>query len=61
MLSDMIKKLILIDSKKEWNRLSSFALRFLALISMIIDHAGLALFPDIWLFRCIGRLSFPIY
>ena len=28
---------------------------------MIIDHAGLALFPDIGLFRCIGRLSFPIY
>lgn len=28
---------------------------------MIVDHAGLALFPDIGLFRCIGRLSFPIY
>jgi len=41
--------------------LSSFALRTLALASMIIDHAGLALFPDIGLFRCIGRLAFPIY
>jgi len=41
--------------------LSSFALRALALAGMIIDHAGLALFPDIGLFRCIGRLSFPIY
>lgn len=28
---------------------------------MLIDHAGLALFPNIGLFRCIGRLSFPIY
>ncbi len=30
-------------------------------MSMIVDHAGLALFPDIGLFRCIGRLAFPIY
>lgn len=41
--------------------MSSFALRTLALASMIIDHAGLALFPDVGVFRCIGRLSFPIY
>lgn len=41
--------------------MSSFALRGIALMSMIVDHAGLALFPDIGLFRCIGRLSFPIY
>ena len=41
--------------------MSSFSLRALALISMILDHAGLALFPDIGLFRCIGRISFPIY
>lgn len=41
--------------------MSSFMLRLIALMSMMIDHAGLALFPDIGLFRCIGRLSFPIY
>lgn len=41
--------------------MSSFMLRLIALLSMLIDHAGLALFPDIGLFRCIGRLSFPIY
>ena len=41
--------------------MSSFALRVIALMSMIVDHAGLALFPDIGLFRCIGRLSFPLY
>jgi len=28
---------------------------------MLIDHAGLALFPHLGFFRCIGRLSFPIY
>ena len=41
--------------------MSSFSLRLIALVSMIIDHTGLALFPDIGLFRCIGRLSFPLY
>jgi len=40
---------------------SSVALRTLALAGMLIDHTGLALFPDIGLFRCIGRISFPIY
>ena len=41
--------------------MSSLLLRALALASMIVDHAGLALFPDIGLFRCIGRVAFPIY
>lgn len=42
-------------------RLSSFSLRLLALVCMLVDHAGLALFPAIGAFRCVGRLSFPIY
>lgn len=41
--------------------MSSFALRLLALISMFADHAGLALFPRIGAFRCVGRLAFPLY
>ncbi len=41
--------------------MSSFALRLLALLAMFADHAGLALFPAIGAFRCVGRLSFPIY
>lgn len=28
---------------------------------MFADHAGLALFPSVGLFRCVGRVSFPIY
>ena len=40
---------------------SSFALRLLALLTMLVDHAGLALFPQLGAFRCIGRLSFPLY
>ena len=46
---------------KEVRVLSSFLLRMLALLSMFADHAGLALFPRIGLFRCIGRLAFPLY
>ena len=41
--------------------LSSFALRALALLAMLFDHAGLALFPSSGIFRCIGRMAFPLY
>lgn len=41
--------------------MSSFLLRFIALLAMFADHAGLALFPSVGAFRCIGRLAFPIY
>ncbi len=47
--------------QKEGCRLSSFVLRMLALVTMLIDHTGLALFPSVGLFRCIGRVSFPLY
>lgn len=47
--------------KKGGSALSSFALRFLALLCMATDHAGLALFPNIGAFRCVGRLSFPLF
>ena len=41
--------------------MSSFSLRLLAMLTMFVDHAGLALFPGLGVFRCIGRLSFPLY
>ena len=41
--------------------MSSFSLRLLALALMCVDHAGLALFPAIPVFRWIGRLAFPLY
>lgn len=28
---------------------------------MCVDHAGLALFPSVGAFRCIGRPAFPLY
>ena len=41
--------------------MSSFALKFIALTCMCIDHMGLALFPSVSAFRCVGRLAFPLY
>ena len=36
-------------------------LKIIALISMIIDHIGLYFFPNILIFRILGRLAFPIF
>ena len=47
--------------EREAARLSSFALKFIALTCMCIDHMGLALFPSVSAFRCVGRLAFPLY
>lgn len=41
--------------------LSSFFLRLAALFAMCLDHAGLALFPASGVFRCVGRIAFPLY
>lgn len=46
---------------KEEHALSSFALRVIALLCMVVDHVGLALFPSISAFRCVGRPAFPLY
>ncbi|WP_206172736.1 TraX family protein [Acidilutibacter cellobiosedens] len=41
--------------------MNSFYLKIIAIITMLIDHIGAVLFPDmIWL-RMIGRLAFPIF
>ena len=36
-------------------------LRCIAMAAMLIDHAGVALFPQYRILRVIGRLAFPIY
>ena len=40
---------------------SSSTLKLLACVFMLIDHAGLLLFPHYKIFRIIGRLAFPIF
>ena len=41
--------------------LSGNTLKILAAIFMVIDHIGLMFFPSMIIFRCIGRLSMPIF
>ena len=46
---------------KKYEILNGNALKIIALISMIIDHVGVMLFPyELWL-RCLGRISLPIF
>lgn len=45
-------------SRIEWN---TFTLKWIALLSMLIDHIGAVLFPEIPILRIIGRMAFPIY
>ena len=41
--------------------LNASALKYLACLFMLIDHIGFFLFPQYLIFRCIGRLVFPIF
>lgn len=41
--------------------LSSFDLKILALLTMLIDHIGFAFYPDNIVLRIIGRTSFILY
>lgn len=43
------------------NLLSSFHLKIIAIITMIIDHTGGVLFPDDFSFRIVGRISFILF
>lgn len=41
--------------------MSSTTLKWIAIITMIIDHIGAVFFPQTIAFRIIGRLAFPIF
>ena len=41
--------------------MSTFVLKLIAVISMLIDHPGAVLFPEEVWFRIVGRLAFPIF
>ena len=36
-------------------------LKLIAALTMLLDHAGILLFPQVKLFRILGRLAFPIF
>ncbi|WP_422386947.1 TraX family protein [Culicoidibacter larvae] len=40
--------------------LTTTQLKTIAIIAMVIDHVGVVFFPNIIIFRIIGRLTFPI-
>jgi len=41
--------------------LNTFSLKMIAIISMLIDHIGHIFFPEVIIFRIIGRIAFPIF
>ena len=41
--------------------LSGNQLKIIAMITMLMDHIGVNLFPSVTILRVIGRLSFPIF
>ncbi len=41
--------------------LSGNVLKLFAAVCMVIDHVGLMFFPNLVIFRVIGRLAFPIF
>jgi hypothetical protein len=41
--------------------LTNNQLKIIAMISMLIDHIGVQIFPNVLILRIIGRLAFPIF
>lgn len=41
--------------------MNSFQLKLLACLFMFMDHTGFILFPNILVFRLVGRLAFPMF
>ncbi len=46
---------------KIFQKLTAFHLKIIGMLTMLIDHLGVFLFPDILWLRIIGRISFPIF
>lgn len=49
---------ILVKNKLE---ITACQLKWIGLITMVIDHIGLLFFPELWILDVIGRISFPIF
>ena len=41
--------------------LTNNQLKIIAMLSMLIDHIGVTMFPNVMILRIIGRLAFPIF
>ena len=49
------------ETMRKFAVIDGFYLKLIAVITMVIDHVGMAFFPDDNIFRIIGRIAFPIY
>ena len=41
--------------------IDNFQLKIIAAILMVIDHTGALFFPNVLIFRIVGRLAFPLF
>lgn len=41
--------------------MTTFQIKLLAAILMVCDHIGTVFFPDVYIFKYVGRLSFPLF
>ncbi len=49
------------QTKKLKFGLTNNQLKIIAMVSMLLDHMGLLFFPEIDIFRILGRIAFPIF
>lgn len=49
------------EDKESRFGLNAFALKMIALVTMVIDHVGAVLMPESIALRIIGRIAFPVY
>ena len=47
--------------KKPKLGLTNNQLKIIAMVSMLLDHVGLLFFPEVAIFRILGRIAFPIF
>lgn len=47
--------------EQEKGFLDNFTLKMIAILTMVIDHVGYMLFPEMTILRAIGRISFPLF
>ena len=49
------------NERKQLPELTACSLKWIAAITMLIDHIGAIFYPDILGFRIVGRIAFPIF
>ena len=46
---------------KENSGMTTFLMKWIAVLTMITDHIGRMFFPDVHIFNIIGRIAFPLF